>query len=160
MILQLLIVVAMAGFCCPALDTPQEPDLLILEGQRIYTSSLPSLEEALPDITFPEFTMISTANYKGYRATWATFQKQLYLVGLEGRVEGNDDLLRNHDLVPEHSFPIKVTGWSGEIVQTNRSSSLDGETRKWTDIEKTTTITVEKGMVTDTSVAVTRKPRD
>ena len=100
MVRYLLIVVAISCFPCSALATIQESDLVILEGQRIYTYSLPSLETVFSDITFPKFEMISTANRKGYRATWATFQKQLYLVGLEARVAGKKELLRNKDITP------------------------------------------------------------
>lgn len=101
-----------AAICCipgSAFATIQESDLVILEGQHIYADSPPSLEEVFPDIKFPEFEMISTANRKGYRATWATFQKRLYLVGLEARVAGNKELLRNNELIPGHDFPLKVT---------------------------------------------------
>ena len=158
MVRHLLIVVAICSIPCSALATTQEQDLLILEGQHIHTYSLPRLDEAFPAIRFPEFEMISTANRKGYRATWATFQKQLYLVGLEARVTGKKHMLRNNDILPGHPFPLKVADWSGMIIQTDRSSSWNGET--WTDITETTTITVKKGVVTGTKVATERKPRD
>lgn len=159
MVRHLLLFVIISFISRSALGTIQEQDLLILEGQRIYTYKLPSLDEAFPCITFPKFTMISTANYKGYRATWATFQKQLYLVGLEAHVVGKKKLSRNTDIIPEHSFPLKVTHWSGTIVKTERRSSLGPETMTWTDITETTTITVTKGVVTDTTVTIKRKPR-
>lgn len=143
-----------------AIATEQEQDLLILEGQHIYTYDLPRLDEAFPDLTFPEFEMISTANRKGYRATWATFQNHLYLVGLEARVDGKrkQGLLRNNQIIAKRKFPLKVTLWSGKIVQTENSSSLDIETMKGTDILETTTIIVKDGAVTKTAITVTRNP--
>jgi hypothetical protein len=141
------------------LATDQEPDLLIFEGQRIYTHSLPALSKAFPDITFPEFSMISTANYSGYRATWATFQKQLYLVGLEARVDGKTELSHNGELLPAHAFPLKVQRWSGTIAQTAKSSSLNPKTMIWTDITETTTITVKNGIVTGAKVDMKQVPR-
>ena len=160
MLRHLLILVVVGFFPCSALATIQEPDLLILEGKRIFTYSLFRLDKVFPDITFPEFEEISTANRKGYTATWATFQKHLYLVGLEARIAGKDKLLGNSDIILGHHFPLKVTNWSGTIVQTERSSSLDVDTMTWTDITETTTIIVKKGVVTDTKVAIERKPRD
>ena len=154
----LLMLIAFGLFPSSALSTIQERDLLILEGQRIYTNSI-RLHDAFPDIKFPEFSMISTANWGGYRATWATFQKQLYLVGLEARVDGMKKLSRNNEIIPKHSFPLKVTTWSGSVVQVERSSSLDVDTMNWTDITETTTISVKNGVVKDTKVTVDRKPR-
>lgn len=132
---------------------------MILEGKRVYTYSLIRIDEVFPDITFPEFEMISTANRKGYSTTWATFRKQLYLVGIEGRVAGRDELVGNNDILPDHQFPLKVTKWSGKIVQIDRSSSLDVDTMILTDITETTTITVKNGLVTNTSIKVERSPR-
>ncbi len=155
-----LMVVAVSCFPCSALATIQESDLVILEGQQLYTHSIPSLDKVFPDITFPKFEMISTGNRKGYRATWATFQKRLYLVGLEARVVRKKKLQRNNDIIPRHNFPLKVTDWSGTIIQIGRSSSLDADTMTWTDITETTTVTVKKGVVTNTKVAIERKPRN
>lgn len=155
----LLLLIAFGLFPSSSLSTIQEEDLLILEGQRIYTHSLPPLEKAFPDITFPEFEWQSTANRKGYRATWATFQKQLYLVGLEAHVPGKVEPLRNSALTPGRLFPLKVTGWSGSIVDIEKSSSLDVDTMNWTDITETTTITIKNGVVKDTKVTVEEIPR-
>jgi hypothetical protein len=135
-------------------------DLLILEGSQIYTYDLPHLNEAFPAIKFPKFTPISTANYKGYRATWATFQKQLYLVGLEARVNGNAELLRNEEITSGHSFPLKVTDWSGKILHMEKSSTLDMKKMTWMEVTETTAITVNKGVVISTNVSVERKPRE
>ncbi len=156
----LLISIVVFGISHSAFATEQEKDLVIVEGQHIYTHSLLDLDKIFPDRKFPEFEMISTGNWKGYRATWATFQKQLYLVGIEGRVAGKKDLLRNNELLPGQNFPVKVSVWSGTIVQKRESSEFGGEPMMWSDVTETTTITVTKGVVTDQKVAIKRTPRN
>jgi hypothetical protein len=156
---RLLLLLVLSFIPCPVLATGQESDLVILEGKRFYTYSLARIEEVFPDISFPDFEMISTSNRKGYSTIWATFHKQLYLVGIEGRVAGNDELVGNNDILPDCQFPLKVTKWSGTIVQTDRSSSQDVDTMIWTDITETTKITVKHGLVTNTSVNIEQKTR-
>lgn len=138
--------------------TVQESDVFILEGKRIYTSSLFPLVKVFPDIKFPQFDEISTANRKGYVATWATFQNRLYLIGLEGNVPGHDKHLCNEQITPGHRFPLKVTKWSGDIIQTISYSSYDSETEQGTYTSEITTIKVRSGIVTDTTEKVIRKP--
>ncbi|HET6424701.1 MAG TPA: hypothetical protein VFG20_13515 [Planctomycetaceae bacterium] len=160
MLSRLLLIVFAINIPLFALATEQEKDLVIVEGQHVYTFSLLELNEIFPHIRFPEFEMISTGNRKGYRATWATFQNQLYLVGIEGRIAGKTDLLRNNELLLGQNFPVKVAAWSGTIVQKNESSEFGGEPTAWSDVTKTTTITVTKGVVTNHKVTIKRTPRN
>ena len=76
-----------------AAATIQSRDILIVRGKRIYTYEMPGLEKAFPDQKVPKFNVISTANYKGYNATWAVMGGQLYLVGLEGLVREEGKML-------------------------------------------------------------------
>ena len=147
---------------CPARGTTQEMDLLIFEGRRLFSAGLPRLDQAFPGITFPKFIPLSTANYKGYRATWATFEKQLYLVGLEARVKGHSGLMRNGAVIPGHKFPLKVTDWSGRIVHREKSFSIQLQEAgpRSQEVIATTTLTVEKGVVIATHTDVDRKPAD
>ena len=96
-----------------ATATEQEADLIILEGEKIYADQSPGLKDAFPSLDLPEFSEISTANYKGYRPTWATFDGHLYLVGLEARIKGESGLLGNSKVLKGVKFPIPVTEWSG-----------------------------------------------
>jgi len=84
---------------------------------------------------------------------------QIILVGIEARVAEKKELLRNNDIIPGHNFPLKVTAWSGTIIQTERNSSLDVETMTWTDSTEKTTITVNKGLIAHTKHAVKQKKR-
>lgn len=154
----LLFLICLGLYPGTARATVQESDVFILEGKRIYTSSLFPLVKVFPDIKFPQFDEISTANRKGYVATWATFQNRLYLVGLEGNVPGHDKHLCNEQITPGHRFPLKVTKWSGDIIQTISYSSYDSETEQGTYTSEITTIKVRSGIVTDTTEKVIRKP--
>ena len=83
-----VVTVCVGAFGRSAIATTQEQDLLILEGACYYTCKLPSLADSLPGVAIPKFRMLTTANYKGYRATWAVIDGQLFLIGVEGKTEG------------------------------------------------------------------------
>jgi hypothetical protein len=155
----MLVLILFCAFAGTTNATIQESSLLILEGQHIYSYNLPPLQAAFPDIKFPEFQWVSTGNRKGYRATWATFQNQLYIVGLQGQLSVKGKLLQNEDITKGYSFPLKVTSWSGKIVQTEAHSELDVETFISTDVKVITTITLKKGKVIDVKVREERKQR-
>ena len=146
----------LSAFTSIANATPQEMSLLILEGEHIYSYDLPPLKRAFPGIKFPEFESISTGNRKGYRAT---FQNQLYLVGLQGQRSVKGKLLKNEGITQGHAFPLRVTRWSGKIVQTETHSEWDVETFISTDVKVITTITLKKGKVIDVKVLEERKQR-
>ena len=133
-----------------AIATTQERDLIILEGDRIYTYDLPNLKEAFPDIEFPEFGFLSTSCWKGYRGTWATFQKQLYLVGLEAIVE--DTFAHNSEITPKYKFPLKVNTWSGKITRTEESYPIELDPKKSRKEITTTIITIKNGTVVDVNI--------
>jgi len=131
--------------------TEQEKDLLIYEGARYFTYSTPSLGDAFPGTPLPDFASLSTGNYKGYRASWAIIQNQLYLLGIEGRVQKDEGrrILNSLELFPEVKFPYKLTEYSGSISLEGRSS--DYEVVDDEDIVKTLQIEVKvkKGVVVD-----------
>ena len=154
----LLFLICVGLYPSTACATVQSSDIVIYEGKLILTNSLFPLNKVFPDIKFPQFDEISTANRKGYVATWATFQNRLYLIGLEGNVPGHDKHLCNEQITPGHRFPLKVTKWSGDIIQTNSYTSYDLDTEQSTYISETTTIKVRSGIVTDTLEKVIRKP--
>ncbi|WP_299075398.1 hypothetical protein [uncultured Paraglaciecola sp.] len=103
--------------------TTQEKDLLVYEGARYFSRSLPALGSVLSEASLPEFSSISTENWKGYRATWAIIQNQLFLVGIEGSVKKNDGkkLLNSQELFPTIRFPYKVTNFNGVVELEGRS---------------------------------------
>jgi hypothetical protein len=142
-------------FFSQASATTQEPDLIIVEGHRYYTYKLPSLKDAFPDTKMPEFVMLHTGNYKGYRATWAITQGQLMLVGVEGKIKGDEShrLHRSKELFPKITFPHLVTTFTGtleldgdsddyviegKVIHTTESVQIAIKDGKMTSIEKKT----------------------
>ena len=135
-------------------------DLIIVEGGCYYTHNLPSLKAALPDATIPEFVMLHTANYKGYRATWGVFDGQLYLVGIEGKLKDDKShrLHTSRELFPKLTFPCPIKSYTGTIELEGRPDDYVIEQEK--TIHETTSITLkfEKGKLVDTKKATeTRK---
>lgn len=131
--------------------TTQETDLIIVEGHRYYTYELPSLKEAFPDSKLPEFVMLHTANYKGYRATWAIAQGQLFLIGIEGKLKDDDThrLHRSRELFPKITFPHPVTSFSGTLELEGDSDDyvIEGKVIHSTE---SVTITIKDGKVVST----------
>ena len=133
----LLCILLMVSFS--AIATIQEQDLIIVEGARYYTYSLPTLAEALPDTDIPEFSMLHTANYKGYRASWAVINNQLFLIGVEGNLLKSHErrLYKSQEIFPTLTFPVKITAFSGVIKLRGRPSDY---VVKGQDIIETTEI--------------------
>jgi hypothetical protein len=134
-----------------AIATTQEKDLIIVEGHRYYTDEYPSLKEAFPDTKLPDFVMLHTANYKGYRATWAIVDGQLLLIGVEGKIKGDDShrLHRSKELFPKITFPYRVTSFSGILELKGGSDDyvIEGQLIHTT---KSVKITLKEGKVTST----------
>jgi len=128
--------------------TPQEREVLVIRGKRIYTHDTPGLKEAFPKLDIPDFAVISTANYKGYIPTWAVIEGQLYLIGLEALLQRGGDMLWDEQVLKGLKFPAKVEGWSGEVTQSSPVSSFDPNTGKSERYDKVTTIRFVTGVVT------------
>jgi len=118
----ILMIFLLYVFASVTTATTQEKDLIIYEGSRYYTYVLPSLSEALPNIELPNFIMLSTANWDGYRASWAIIENQLFLIGVEGKTKENSGkrMLSSRELFPELIFPVKIVGFSGIIKLNGR----------------------------------------
>lgn len=129
--------------------TIQSRDVLIIRGKMIGSYDMPSLAAAFPELKIPKFEMISTANYKGYSATWAVFGGQLFLVGLEANVEGSKQMLWDEKVLTGQKFPLKVEAWSGVVKQENPVSIYDPNTNKREKYNEVTTIVIKKGKVTN-----------
>ena len=145
-IIKTIILLLACAFSAEA--TVQERDILIIRGKRIYTYDTPRLTEAFPKLSIPEFEIVSTANYKGYTATWAVFDDHLHLVGLEALIEKSGELLWDEKVLKGQQFPVKVKAWSGVVKQSSPVSSFDPNTGKSEQYNEVTIIKFEKGKVT------------
>ncbi len=120
---------------------------MVIRGKRIYTHDMPGLNKAFPKLDIPKFEMITTANYKGFRPTWAVIKGQLYLIGLEAMVGG--EMLWDEQVLKGQKFPLKVEDWSGVVTQSSPVSSSNPNTGKSERYDEVTTIVFVKGVVTN-----------
>ena len=146
-----IVTACVAAFGRSASATTQEQDLFILEGACYYTYNLPSLADSLPGVAIPKFRMLTTANYKGYRATWAVIDGQLFLIGVEGKTEetGGKRMLSTPELFPGVTFPVRATTFSGKIELEGRHLDYvidDNSIITYTD---TQTLTFANGRIAD-----------
>lgn len=146
-----VVTVCVGAFGRSAIATTQEQDLLILEGACYYTYKLPSLADSLPGVAIPKFRMLTTANYKGYRATWAVIDGQLFLIGVEGKTEetGGKRMISTPELFPGVAFPFRVTTFSGQIELEGRHLDYVIDETNIITYTDTLTLTFEKGRVAD-----------
>lgn len=147
-------IILLIAFATVAGATEQERDLLVIRGKRIFSHDMPSLKEAFPNLTIPEFGMISTSNYKGYTATWGVIEDQLYLIGLEAKKMGEDEMLWDEKILNGLKFPVKVPEWSGAVTHSSPVGRFDPNTGKSEHYDEVTTIVFVKSMVTKVEFAV------
>jgi len=113
----------------------QAKDIVVIQGRHLYIRRPPNLQEMFPEFDLPEFEEISTGNYRGYRATWAVIHERLYLIGIEGKVDGR--ILWDEKIFKGAKFPVRVVAWDGEMYETSVSESFDfaaGEKDKFYEI--------------------------
>lgn len=146
-----IVTACFAAFARSAIATTQEQDLLILEGACYYTYNLPSLADCLPGVAIPKFRMLTTANYKGYRAAWAVIDGQLFLVGVEGKTEetGGKRMLSTPELFPGVTFPVRVTTFSGKIGLEGRNLDYVIDENSIITYTDTLILTFEQGRIAD-----------
>jgi len=61
----------------------------------------------------PSFDFVSTANWKGYEATWLIKDSKLMLYEIMGKKDGKK--VRNEDIFPGKSFPLLADWYTGRI---------------------------------------------
>lgn len=147
-----LCTILLLAFASLSEATEQEQDLLVVRGKRIFTHDAPELKEAFPNLEIPVFVMNSTANHKGYTATWGVIEGQLYLIGLEARNEVSGEMQWDEMILKDQKFPVKVVEWSGEVTQTIPRTTFDKNTRETEYYSDVTTIVFVKGMATKVDI--------
>jgi hypothetical protein len=82
--------------------TAQEPDILIYGAKKyyLYTNPLDSYFKKFPDKK-PKTTIVSTANWRGYIATFEIIDNTLFLRDIEIEVDDDKNGLRNKSVMDE-----------------------------------------------------------
>lgn len=104
--------------------TAQEPDVLLLDGKReaLHTNPLAAWLEAHPQ-ALPRSEVMSTANWRGYVATWEVAGDRLLLRKVEVATIGPDDADGDPTFVATDVAP-RMFAQSDEIVATWYSGAL------------------------------------
>ena len=106
----LLVVCAVLSISGFAYATIQELDDIIYEGERYNIDVFPA--STYPGL--PEFDVLNTANWDGYRAQWAIKDDQLYLTKFEAFKDKMpvkvSDVFKGHE-----DLPIKADWYTGQI---------------------------------------------
>lgn len=94
--------------------TDQEPDILTENGKPVALLGYP-LEHYYQDHPRPPFQFRKTSVHRGYVATWEIKDDMLYLVNIEGVLEG-EKLASLADLFPGKTSPILADFINGAIA--------------------------------------------
>lgn len=100
--------------------TAQIPDRLIHRGRELDLCTLPleAYLKRLPKARRPRFLPGSTANWRGYIATWEIIDQRLFLTGLEDAVCEAGGTPREATLAtifPQGPYPVPATWVTGQL---------------------------------------------
>lgn len=100
--------------------TAQEPDKLIHHGRELFLHTLPLRPylNRLPKSHRPRFLSGSTANWRGYVATWEIVEHRLYLIGIRGWLADGDGTCSEASLAkcfPWRSPPIFAAWFTDDL---------------------------------------------
>jgi hypothetical protein len=127
--------------------TDQEPDIIKDNGETVTLLGYP-LEYYFEKHTRPPFQFRKTSVHRGYVATWGIKGDKLYLVSLEGILEG-EKRASVADLFPGRAPPILADFIDGDIAIGRGKATRQG----WNFIyEHEETLKIKAGKV------VSRKP--
>lgn len=100
--------------------TAQMPDRLVHRGRvrPLYSNPLWDYLRRLPKSIRPVFFWTTSANWRGYVATWEIIDSQLFLTGIEGLVKNGDGSLDDASLArcfPWRHHPINANWVTGDL---------------------------------------------
>src|SRR5437870_3140007 len=94
--------------------TAQVGDRILYEGKQQTLFSCPLSDYADPEHPLPAFVSPSTANWRGYVASWAVEGGTLLLTDVTGTVEGYRRVGWK-EIFPRRRPPLPATWFSGEL---------------------------------------------
>jgi hypothetical protein len=134
--------------------TMQCPEIFELDGRRYPLSDFPLCSFFRFAGRAPAFRANSSALWRGYVGTWEIIDDRLYLVSVEGEVEGGRIAVLA-TVFPGYPDRVFAHWYTGELlVQIDRPVDHDDEedTVDRTDNERELLIGIERGRVIDRNV--------
>jgi len=141
-----LTALAVIAPAAPTFATDQVRDTMTFAGQRCSMLELPLNDflRRLPVI--PRFDVPSTANYKGYTATWEVRDSRLCLASFSAMT--NRQPFSVTLLFPDRKLPIPADWYSGTVhLVSGRGTLAQG----YYTYERVTALRVTNGLVTATN---------
>jgi hypothetical protein len=129
----------------PALATEQQLDEMRYYGERVVILEHPLSEKIWPkpsDHPKPQFDIHSTANYKGYEATWEIRDSKLVLVGFSADMQGEEFPIER--LFPGRKLPVLADWYSGPLTIVYGHGRL---VKGYRHYERAVIIRIKKGVV-------------
>ena len=110
-----LVILGLLLIASTAAATSQESEPVIWKGTTYYPLLGPGMPwSSLPETQRRHFDMDSTANHKGYHATWEIKDSVLYLASFEAMQHGKKVSL--DEIFPGRKPPIKAEWFSNFII--------------------------------------------
>ena len=129
--------------------TMQEHDGIRYEGKDLIILECP-LNCIRNSKDMLDFDVISTANRKGYTASWKITRSRLFLTSFSAKIAGKSVTIEN--LIPGRSLPVFADWYTGQvripIPETTQTANENSFRETWTLI----ILDIERGHVTKTSV--------
>jgi hypothetical protein len=94
--------------------TAQVPDIIVIAGEELPLFSNPPDSYFNEENPRPAFQSMSTANWRGYVATWEISESALYLVDLKGTISGSGGV-NIATIFPDDPERIKADWFSGTL---------------------------------------------
>lgn len=105
--------------------TAQSPEIIYIDGKEERMAAEPLAPYLISNPQF-QFKYSNTACWRGYYGTWVLEDERLYLVELEGNIEGADDTWEPVDI--RYLFPDEekvFTHWFTGIIKIEKDNLLE-----------------------------------
>lgn len=147
---------AIGAFCALGTDqslaTAQIPDLILIDGEkhRIHSEPLAPYLRSHPDLIV-SLTLLCTASWRGYRATWEITEGKLYLIEIDSDPCSNTARAMPLTYYFRNDSERKFADWYSGVISIPQGKLVQvlpgGYSSRY---ERYITLTINDGIVVDT----------
>jgi hypothetical protein len=130
--------------------TFQDPDFIFYQNKKCELEGYPLITYFELHPPMPKFQMRRTSNHRGYVATWEIADNRVYLVQIEGNLEGNIpyNLQNLFPKATEHVF----ADWISHSLFIRQGKMLGVKAAFNEVFEESLILSVQKGVIVKTSI--------